>query len=55
MSNLGKYQTLTTLAKEYGSPEKFINAVHNKGIRKGFAMGIIIGGLMTIKGNKKEK
>lgn len=40
MGNLGKYQDLTLSAKKAGGPDKFMNTISNKGLRKGIAIGM---------------
>ena len=46
MSNLGKYQTMTTVAKIFGGPVKFIGAVFGAGALIGIPSGIVIKGFV---------
>ena len=57
MSNLGAYQTFTTLAKKFGGVENFIGLIVSGSAVVGAAVGIgaFVGGSKTVKKYKEKK
>lgn len=54
MSNLGLYQTFTTVAKKVGGPGKLIGLIFGSGVVVGSASTIGVGKLIKKISNKKE-